>query len=366
MTVATQNRLPLHRAVQQHDASLMAQVVSLQMQAFAAAGALGAEYDIAVCDATAGAFTLDLPAGAEVYIGKEYSVKETSGANAVTVRGYGGAGTIDGGATLVVPARQAAVFVATEISAAGAATWQKVSSSSSTGADATAIHVDIANEIGGITAKAAPTILDVGVIEDAAAAGVKKSIVLGAIMKAVGWVAGLTAKTLPIGADLVAIEDSAAAGAIKKSTLAQFFGVISSFTAKAAPVAADTIAINDSAAAGAAKVSTIGSIPIAQAQVRKILLRPAADGAVTLLPTTGGVELEISAAGTVVIATDPTCYRGQEVSFRAKAVAGGGSYTLDLGGGTNLVINATGEAPRVMRSETDTWVVMGLEGATIV
>jgi hypothetical protein len=124
--------------------------------------------------------------------------------------------------------------------------------------------------------------------------------------------------------------------------------------------------INDSAAAGAAAKITISTIPIAQAQVRKILLRPAADAAVTLLGTTGGVELTVSAAATVVIATDASCYRGQEISFRAVAVAGGGSYTLELDGGTDLTINATGEAPRIMRSETDTWVVMGLEGATIV
>jgi len=45
----------------------------------------------------------------------------------------------------------------------------------------------------------------------------------------------------------------------------------------------------------------------------------------------------------------------------------GGSYTLEVDpGGVNLTINATAEAPRVVRSETDTWVVMGLEGATLV
>jgi hypothetical protein len=237
------------------------------------------------------------------------------------------------------------------------------------GTDTNAIHVDVAGEIAGITAKAAPTILDLAVIEDAAAANVKKSIVLGAIMKAVGWIAGLTAKATPVAADLIAIEDSAAAGAIKKSTVQQLFaalGLIDGLTAKATPVGADTIAINDSAAAGAAKKATISSIPVAQAQVRKILLRPAANAAVEILATTGAVELEITDATNTAITTNAGCYRGQEVSFRCKAASGGGSYTLDLGGGVNLTVNATGEAPRVIRSETDTWVVMGLEGATIV
>jgi hypothetical protein len=121
------------------------------------------------------------------------------------------------------------------------------------GVDSDAIHVDVDGEIGGISPKAAPTLLDVGLIEDAALAGAKRSIVLGAIMKMVGWVAGLTAKTAPVGADLVAIEDSAAAGAIKKSTLAQIFAAIAGLTAKATPTGADVFLISDAAASGAAK-----------------------------------------------------------------------------------------------------------------
>lgn len=91
------------------------------------------------------------------------------------------------------------------------------------GTDTNAIHVDVAAEIAGVTAKAAPTVNDLAVIEDAAAANVKKRIVLGAIMKAVGWIAGLTAKATPVGADLIAVEDSAAAGAIKKVALSALF-----------------------------------------------------------------------------------------------------------------------------------------------
>lgn len=125
MTVATQNRLPLHRAVEQHNASNMAQVVSLQMESFAAAGAMSAEKDIAVCDASGGAFILDLPNGTEVYLGKPYAVKEFEGTNPVTVRGYGGAGTIDGAATLVVAAGEGAEFFASSIDQATfAVTWQ--------------------------------------------------------------------------------------------------------------------------------------------------------------------------------------------------------------------------------------------------
>jgi hypothetical protein len=237
------------------------------------------------------------------------------------------------------------------------------------GTDTNAIHVDVAGEIAGIAAKAAPTILDVAVIEDAAAANVKKSIVLGAIMKAVGWVAGLTAKATPVAADLIAIEDTEAAGAIKKSTVQQLFaalGLIDGLPSKATPIAADTIAINDSAAAGAAAKATIGSIPIAQAQVVGILLEPAADAAVELLGTTAAVVLIVTAAPTVVITNGAGLYAGQSVQLFASAVAGGGSYTLAVQGGT-LTIDATAEAPVVMRNAAnDAWVVISLGGATIV
>jgi hypothetical protein len=237
------------------------------------------------------------------------------------------------------------------------------------GVDSNAIHVDEAGEIGGITAKAAPTILDVGVIEDAAAAGVKKSIVLGAIMKALGWITGLTAKALPLAADLVVVEDSADVLTPKKSTLLQLFSasaLISGLTAKATPVGADLVYINDSAAANVARKATISSLPIAQAQVASILLEPAADAGVTLLGTTSAVVVIVTAAPTVVIANGAGLYAGQEVQFFASAVAGGGSYTLVVQGGT-LTINATGEAPRVKRNAAnDAWVVIALGGATIV
>lgn len=181
MAVDTQHREPLYRAVQQFDAQRMAQVVSLQIQDFTAAGAMGAEFDVAMCDATGGAFTLDLPIGVDVYVGKEYVVKETSGANAVTVRGYGGTGTIDGGSSIVVAAREAMAFVATAVSAAGAVTWRVLSQTLTAGGDPTAIHVNVAGEIHAITAKAVPVAADEIVGEDSAASWAKKRFTLGSL-----------------------------------------------------------------------------------------------------------------------------------------------------------------------------------------
>jgi uncharacterized membrane protein len=129
----------------------------------------------------------------------------------------------------------------------------------------------------------------------------------------------------------------------------------------------DSAAITDTSDAGGPTVKDSFDALVVDIARGSILLRPAADAPVTILGTTGGIELTVTGAGTVAIATDASCYRGQQVWLRAKSVAGGGAYTLEVDpGGVDLTINATGEAPRIMRSETDTWVVMGLEGATIV
>jgi hypothetical protein len=364
--MTTQGRPSLAQSVQQFNATPMGAVVSLQIEEFSTTGSMSAEKDLAECDATDGAFTLTLP-GSDAIIGKEYVVKETSGANAVTVDAAG-AGTIDGSANLVIPARQAAVFVATEISDAGLVTWQKVSSSSATGSDSTAIHVDVANEIGGITAKAAPTILDVLVLEDAAAAGVKKSFLLGAIMKAVGWVTDLTAKAVPVAADLLAVEDSAAAGAMKKSTLQQLFaalGLIDGLTSKAAPVAADTLAINDSAAAGAAKKVTIGALPIAQAQVVAVPIVVADDAAAAILNTTNTLYLTGTTLLAAKVIATTSRYAGQVVHITLAANVAG-TYTLAVQGGT-LTFTLAGDSAIVIRNAADSaWLAFSPNGATIV
>lgn len=277
------------------------------------------------------------------------------------------------------------------------------------GTDTTAIHVDVADEITQITLKAAPAIDDVIVIEDAADSAEKKSATLGAVFKAAGqvsnldaatplitdkfafedqsdsdimkeatiqeimaapgWVTGLAAKAAPTVSDKIAIEDAADSAAMKESTIQQIFAAtaaVDGLTSKATPVAADTMLINDSAASGAAKKVTIGSLPIAQAQVVGILLEPAADAAVELLGTTSAVVLTVTAAPTVVISNGAGIYPGQRIEFFASAVAGGGSYTVAVQGGT-LTIDATGEEPVIKRNAAgDAWVVVSLGGATIV
>jgi hypothetical protein len=275
-----------------------------------------------------------------------------------------------------------------------------------TGTDAAAIHDDTAEEIGDVTAKAAPAIDDVFLLEDASDAEAKKSTTLGAMLRAAGqltnldaatplrtdkiafedqsdadamkvatiqealeaagWIAALTAKATPLSADMLAVGDTAASDAIKRSTILQVTGaagLVSGLTSKATPTGSDLIRIDDAAASNAAKKVTIDSLPIAQSQVAGLLVAPAADAAAAILTTTRAMRLTVTGAGNVAISTTSS-HSGQLIHIFAVAVAGGGSYTLALDSGT-LTLNATGESAVVMRDGSN-WVCVGLSGATIV
>lgn len=224
-----QLRPDLQLTVQQFASTPMAQVLAQQIESFSAAGTMAGRTDLALCDATAGAFTLTLPDAVQVVIGKPYAVKETSGVAAITVDAAG-AGTIDGSANLTVPLSEAAVLVPTAI-AAGLVTWRVLSQTA--------------------------------------------------------------------------------------------------------------------------------------AQVASVVLQPAADAAVAILSTTGGIQLTVTGAGNVAISTTSS-YAGQKLDLFALAVGGGGSYTLALDVGT-LTLNAASESARVQRNAANTaWICTGLSGATIV
>ena len=96
---------------------------------------------------------------------------------------------------------------------------------SPTEGDPDAIHDNVAGEIILIAEKVAPANADVLVIEDSAAANIKKRVQIvnlpgGADPNAIhvnvaGEIAGIAPKAVPIAADLIVIEDSAAANAKK-------------------------------------------------------------------------------------------------------------------------------------------------------
>ncbi len=125
MATQTQTRPPLTETVQQLAATPTAALLALQIQSLSAAGSMAVDKDIVCADATAGSFIVTLPA--QPYLGKPYAVKETSGANSITVDAAG-AGTIDGAANLAIAAGKAATFIARAIDpVTGLVTWAVLS-----------------------------------------------------------------------------------------------------------------------------------------------------------------------------------------------------------------------------------------------
>lgn len=106
---SSQSRPPLTRALQQLAATPAASLVSAQISEFDADAAMPADSDLAACDASSAAFTLDLPGWSSVYEGKPYWILEWEGTNGVTIDP--GAGTIDGAASYALPAGQAVCLV---------------------------------------------------------------------------------------------------------------------------------------------------------------------------------------------------------------------------------------------------------------
>ncbi len=118
-------------------------------------------------------------------------------------------------------------------------------------------------------------------------------------------------------------------------------------------------------AAGSIDSADIASGSIDPVHLSSTAISPAADAACAILASTTEINLTVTAAGTVVISTS-AAEPGQMVFIRAAAVAGGGSYTLAVTGGT-LTFSATAEAAMVRRNTADdAWVVYSLVGATIV
>lgn len=191
----------------------------------------------------------------------------------------------------------------------------------------------------------------------------------------------MSTKAAPVVADSIPVWDSedssrpkrialsdlpAQAGADSTAVHVGVAAEISAVALKAAPVAADEILLEDSAASYAKKSATIGSIPIAQAQVVGVPVSVAQDAAAAITGTTCALYLVDSTSGTKVIDdADGGIYAGQVVPIRL-ALASGGEYNIPVTGGT-LTFNATSESAVIVRNAAnDGWLVMDLNGATIV
>jgi hypothetical protein len=157
------------------------------------------------------------------------------------------------------------------------------STASGGGSDGDAIHDNVASEISAITEKVSPVGADLLVIEDSAAGNAKKRVQItnlpgGADADAIhdnvaSEISVLTEKVSPVGGDHILIEDSAAGNVKKRVQITNLPGgadadaihdnvasEISAITAKATPVAGDFFVIEDSAAANVKKSATFAAI----------------------------------------------------------------------------------------------------------
>ncbi len=152
------------------------------------------------------------------------------------------------------------------------------------GSDSTAIHDDTASEISAITLKGVPVVGDIILIEDSAAANVKKRITIGTLPtgsdanaihdNVASEISAITTKGVPVAADFLLIEDSADSNNKKKVTIGTLptgldadaihdnvAGEINAISVKGTPVNGDLVVIEDSADSFNKKKATLSSLP---------------------------------------------------------------------------------------------------------
>jgi len=133
------------------------------------------------------------------------------------------------------------------------------------GTDADAIHDNVAGEIAAITAKATPVSGDFLIIEDSAAANVKKSITMGAIDHdaLTNFVANEHIDWTQAGAGTIHVDNYIEGGPGTDTTAIHdnVAGEIAAITEKVTPVSADLLIIEDSAAANVKKRVQISNLP---------------------------------------------------------------------------------------------------------
>jgi len=112
-------------------------------------------------------------------------------------------------------------------------------------------------------------------------------------------------------------------------------------------------------AAGSVDATALGTGAVTPVKVLQTVVAPAADAPCAILNTTTDIQVTVTGAGNVAISTTSSV-AGQTIYLRAIAVAGGGSYTLAVTGGT-LTLNSVGEAAIVRRnSANNAWQVFAL------
>jgi hypothetical protein len=146
--------------------------------------------------------------------------------------------------------------------------------------NATTIHTNVASEVSGVTVKATPIAADFLLIEDSAAANVKKHITIGSLpddatafhSDVANEIRALTDKPAPVNADYLLIEDSADGNAKKRTTIdnlpvvnlsvAGQYYAIGGPPALVAVDALDYLLVEDASASGAKMHIKIADLPV--------------------------------------------------------------------------------------------------------
>ena len=161
-------------------------------------------------------------------------------------------------------------------------------SSSGGGTDANAVHVNVGGEINGITAKGTPTSSDILLIEDAADSNNKKKITIASLpatsdasavhVDAANEITAITEKTSVSNIDEFIIEDSAASFVKKSIKRKAIVDPINISTASTATLTIDTD-VNDFAVITAqSEALTIGAPTGTPVEGQKLIIRIKDDG----------------------------------------------------------------------------------------
>ena len=161
-----------------------------------------------------------------------------------------------------------------------------VSSGGSTDSDA--VHVNVAGEINGVSAKGTPTTSDILLIEDAADSNNKKKITIGNLpatsdanavhVNAANEITAITEKTTVANIDEFIIEDSGASFVKKSIKRKAIIDPISTSTASTATLTVDADSTDFAVITAQAEGLTIGAPTGTPVQGQKLIIRLKDDG----------------------------------------------------------------------------------------
>jgi len=151
------------------------------------------------------------------------------------------------------------------------------------GTDSNAVHVNVASEIDGVSAKGTPTTSDILLIEDAADSNNKKKITIGSLpassdssavhVNAANEITAITEKTTVANADEFLIEDSGDSGNKKSIKRKAVVDPISTSTASSATLTVDSETTEVAVLTAQAAALTIAAPTGSPVEGQKLIIR---------------------------------------------------------------------------------------------